>query len=72
MKPVLESMGSEVIDSDNERYQVKTGYDCLVRVKNPDERQAGKLDCWRSQIPIEQIIKQIAQHIVDLELVCPG
>ena len=27
----------EVLASDNERHEIKKGYDCLVRLKNPDD-----------------------------------
>ena len=44
MRPVLAEMGMEVIDSEKERYSVKKGYDCIVRINGGSAKLEFKYD----------------------------
>jgi hypothetical protein len=69
--PLLENLGMEVIDSDKERYAIKKGYDCLVRVKNPDgnykRNEAGYIVQDKIEIKLDKMSEQTGNVFVDLD-----
>jgi len=69
--PHLESLGMEVIDSDKERYEVKKGYDCLMRIKNPDgsykRSEAGYIIQDRLEIKLDKMSEQTGNVFIDLD-----
>jgi len=46
MRPVLAQMGMEVIDSENQHYSVKKGYDCLVKINGGSAKIEFRLGDW--------------------------
>lgn len=69
--PLLESLGMEVIDSDKERYEVKRGYDCLVRLKNPDgsykRNENGYIIQDKLEIKLDKMSEQTQNVAIDLD-----
>lgn len=49
MRPVLAQMGMQVIDSEKERYSVKKGYDCIVRINGGSAKIEFKYDAMSEQ-----------------------
>jgi hypothetical protein len=49
MRPVLAQMGMQVIDSESERYSVKKGYDCLVKINGGSAKIEFKYDAMSEQ-----------------------
>jgi hypothetical protein len=71
IRPELVSIGLEVIDSDNQRYEIKKGYDCLVRVKNPDgtykRNDNGVVVQNRLEIKYDKMSEQTGNVCIDLD-----
>lgn len=49
MRPILAEKGMEVIDSEKERYSVKKGYDCIVRINGGSAKIEFKYDRMSEQ-----------------------
>ena len=49
MRPLLAQMGMDVIDSEKERYSVKKGYDCIVRINGGSAKIEFKYDAMSEQ-----------------------
>jgi len=49
MRPELAEMGMQVIDSEKERYLVKRGYDCIVRINGGSAKLEFKYDAMSEQ-----------------------
>ena len=68
MRPVLAEMGMEVIDSERERYSVKKGYDCLVRLNGGSAKIEFKYDAMSEQtgnVCLEiEALQHSASHIL--------
>lgn len=71
--PHLEALGMEVVDSDKERYEVKKGYDCLVRIKNPDgtyrRNEDGQVIQDRLEIKFDKMSEKTGNVFIDLDSV---
>ena len=71
MKPELETIGLEVIDSDKQRYEIKKGFDCLVKVKNPDgtykRNGQGVVIQNRLEIKYDKMSEQTGNVCIDLD-----
>jgi|SRR5215216_2776300 len=69
--PLLENLGMEVIDSDKERYEIKKGYDCLVRLKDSDgsykRKENGHVIQDRLEIKLDKMSEQTGNVFVDLD-----
>jgi len=71
MRPELEQMGFEVIDSDKQKYQIKKGYDCILRIKNSDgiyrRNDRGQIIQDRAEFKYDEMSEQTGNVCIDLD-----
>jgi len=64
MRPVLAQMGMEVLDSESQRYSVKKGYDCLVRINGGSAKIEFKYDAMSEQTGNVCLELEALQHSI--------